>query len=64
MSELQADGNSYIEAIRAQRTEHADASAKWFAMYMAAKAALEVSDARVKELVDKYEPKQEPEKAD
>lgn len=57
---MEPDTNAFIEAIRAQRTENADASAKWFAQFMAAKAALDKAEARVKELEDKYEPKEAP----
>lgn len=42
--------NDFIEAIRAQRTEHADSAAKWFAAYMAEKSRADKLQAEVDEL--------------
>lgn len=50
MSEIKADIDSFIEAIRAQRTENADASAKWFSMYMAEKKRREELEAELAKL--------------
>ena len=56
--EQQQVGNAnFIEALRAQRTENADASANWFAKMMVEKTRSDKAEARVKELEEKYEPK-------
>lgn len=50
MSDIQPDGNAFIEAIRAQRTEGWDKAAHFLALAVAYQR-------RIKELEDKYEPK-------
>ena len=47
------------EALSAQRNEHANKEAHWFALYMAEKERVRQLDAKVKELTPKAEPKLE-----
>ena len=51
--------SSTKEALSAQRNEHANKEAHWFALYMAEKERVRQLDAKVKELTPKAEPKLE-----
>lgn len=48
--EQQIYAANYSEATRAQRTENADRSAHWFAMFMVEKSKHDALEAKVKEL--------------
>ena len=56
---MTSEESAFIEAIRAQRTEAMDASAKWFAQFVAASERIKELESKVKELTPAEPPKLE-----
>ena len=50
---MTSEESAFIEAIRAQRTEAMDASAKWFAQFVAASERIKELEAKVSALTPK-----------